>query len=333
MMTEFEDDFDNDTDDDAFTPEEQKAFDAQRAGVEPQRQAAAAGDGQLGKEAADAEKAASEAAAAAEAAKNAEQGSKFVPHQALHEERERRKALEAENAQLRDKFTRVDARLETINQIIGSDPKPEPQKQLPPNPQEDIFAAVEYLLKQNGELRDQLNGTNQHIQQQTAETQQRNAEQQLVQDYQSEARNFMAKEPTFADAYKHLVNVRGQELQQMGVTDTREISAIIAREEMQIVAASQKAGKSAVETIFNLSKIRGFTPKAAPDPNTDNKSDAEKQLEAIERAKAASQTLSGSGSASYEGLTAEKLINMDEDEFHSVYSKLSEATRRKMLGG
>ena len=107
---------------DAFTPEEQAMFDAYERGDEGS--AAPAGGGETAP-APEAAPGAPEAAAAAPGAAAAaapgdvvdpevEEGSaeenkgKFVRHGAFHQERERRKAVERELAEFREKFARGD---------------------------------------------------------------------------------------------------------------------------------------------------------------------------------------------------------------------------------
>ncbi len=78
---------------------------------------------------------------------------KFVRHGAFHQERERRKAVEKERDELRERFARGDERLRLLTEAMQRAPAPaapaapetpaEPPKKIDPN--EDIFGAYAQL--------------------------------------------------------------------------------------------------------------------------------------------------------------------------------------------
>src|SRR5262249_363112 len=66
---------------------------------------------------------------------------RFVPHQALHAEREEHKKTKGELAELREKFAAGDARLNLLYQLAGVDPgtgKAAPAAQVSPIEEKDI---------------------------------------------------------------------------------------------------------------------------------------------------------------------------------------------------
>ena len=139
--------------DDAFTPEEQAAFDAYERGEE-----APASDGLTPPAAEPASTAAEPPAAepetgepeAAPDAQPRDEKGKFVPHGALHEERERRKAVEKERDELRERFARGDERLRILSEAMQrpaapAQPAATPEPAKVPDPAEDIFGYIEHL--------------------------------------------------------------------------------------------------------------------------------------------------------------------------------------------
>jgi hypothetical protein len=251
-----------------------------------------------------------------------EAGSKFVPHQAFHEERERRKAVEVEVRELRERYGRTDERLKLLNELLEPEGKKAGQQEEQIDPEKDIFGAFKQAVAKISALESKLSETGTKFEQQTAD-------QQLISSYQNDARQFQQKEPAFFDSYKHLLSVRDGELKQLGVDDAKERAAIISDEEKKLVATAARRGQSPAQTIFELAKLRGFTPKAKEEPA---KSEAEKQLETIQKGVTASQSLSRAGGSPSEGLTAAKLADMSEDEFGEYFSKLSKAEQRRLMG-
>ncbi|MGC5779489.1 hypothetical protein [Methylobacterium sp. NFXW15] len=109
---------------DAFTAEEQAAFDAYASGSEPAVSASAAAPA-APVDAAAAAAAPGEPAAPGEVVDpEAEEGSvdenkgKFVRHGAFHQERERRKAVEKELAEFRERYARGDERLRLLTEAM-----------------------------------------------------------------------------------------------------------------------------------------------------------------------------------------------------------------------
>lgn len=263
----------------------------------------------------------------AQVAQGRDDKGRFVPVQALHEERDRRRALEGEVSKLREGFARADERQRALNELLGLDPTAPKaaQAQALIDPEQDIFGAFKQLQQRYDALTTQTKQVDQRITNQTED-------QALLSAYQSDARTFAGKTADFGDAYNHLLSTRSQELEALGITDAKERGRIMAAEEKQIAAQSLKAGRSAAETIYNLAKLRGYAGKqvasTASVPN-----DAARQLEAAQKGREAFPTLSGTGASAPAGLTIEALADMSEADFERTMSKLSESDQRKLMGG
>lgn len=236
----------------------------------------------------------------------------LVPHQALHEQRERRKAaekkardLEIENAKFRERFT-------ILEKLQGKD---EPKG--PPKPEEDIFGAFEHLNKNFETVQKRLD---------EGEAAKKHEAQvnELVGNYRNDAAKFTASNPDFKDAYNHLLQSRARELQALGYDTPAELQQALQNEEMSIAQMAFEKGKSPAEVIYSLAKERGYK-KADPKASSDAK------LDAIERGSGLNKSLSStSGTSGDDEMTAERLLAMPNDEFETWCEKNPQKARRLM---
>lgn len=325
---------------DAFTPEEQAMFDAYERGEEAP--AASAGGGEAAP-APDAAPDAPEAAAATPGAATApgdvvdpevEEGSaeenkgKFVRHGAFHQERERRKAVERELAEYREKFARGDERLRLLSEAMQKAPQapaaaqPAPEPEAVPDPNEDIFGYAKYLEKQIADLR---NGHQQMTEAQKQQAEQARAadeERTIVGSYRQDIERFASTEPAFVDAYRHLVSGRVAELKLYGLSDADAIKQANA-DELAFVRAAVQRGVSPAEQAFALAKARGFVakapePAAPPAPAAETPAERQARLAA---GQAASKSLSGAGGGPAGEITLEMLATMSEADFEKFAAK------------
>ena len=318
-----------------FTPEEQAAFDAYERGEEiPSASTAApAADGApAGGDAAPAA-AAPEAAPGeivdpeADAGSPDENKGKFVRHGAFHQERERRKAVEKELNDLREKYARGDERLKLLNEAMQARPAAAAQPETPlapPSPDEDIFGYAKHLEKQIEELK---NGFTQET---TRQRQEREVG-EVIRDYQSDLNRFASAEPTFADAFRHVMQSRTAEYAALGVPEA-QIQQALQQDEFQIALEARKAGVSPAERIFQIAKARGFAPKAAePAPAA---VPAETPAQKVERVAAGQagpgKSLSAAGGAPAGEVTFEMLAAMSEKDFEAFATKNPDKLARLM---
>lgn len=229
--------------------------------------------------------------------RNARTG-KFVPHQALHQERERHRetrtkaeTLERELATQREQFARAQERLALLNEALShasqaqQQPAPQPQQQTAPaqeetnpfeeptvDPEVDVFAWAKqkerresYLRRENEALLALLQSRDEKFNQFEQKTQARDTETAMRQTYQADALRYMSQQTDFADAYKHLIEGRRTELEYMGIADKAQQDVAIAQEERDIVAAAIQRGQSPAAFIYGLSQRRGYR-KAEPAP-------------------------------------------------------------------
>ncbi|MEN3234725.1 hypothetical protein PUR29_14080 [Methylobacterium ajmalii] len=331
---------------DAFTPEEAAAFEAMERGESlpapsaeppagepaPQAPAAAAQPGEVAPDqVVDPE---GEGADDPEANRG-----RFVRHGAFHKERVRRKELEAEVGRLRDMHTRGDERLRLLTQAMQQGAPQaqqqaagQPQAQAPavPNPEEDIFGYVKHLEAQLAEVRGGQ-------QQMTEAQREKQAFDDTVTSYRADIGRFSQSEPAFADAYQHLIQSRAQELAFMGVPQ-HEITKAIQADELVLVRDSLANGVSPAERVFQMAKLRGFSPKApepapvaaAATPPAESAADRAARVQAGQQA--AGRSLSGAGGAPAAEMTLERLAEMSESEFEA-YAAQNPRRLAALMGG
>lgn len=238
----------------------------------------------------------------------------LVPHQALHEQRERRKAaekrardLEIENAKFKERFS-------IVEKLYGD--KAEPKG--PPKPEEDIFGAFEHLSKG-------LETVNKQLADRDAATKHEAQINELVGHYRSDAAKFTTSNPDYMAAYSHLLQSRARELQALGYESGAELDRALQNEEMSIAQMAFEKGKSPAQVIYDLAKERGYK-KADP------KADTEAKLDTIERGAGLNKSLSSASGASGDGeMTAERLLSMPNDEFEAWCEK-NPAKARRLMG-
>lgn len=262
---------------------------------------------------------------------------RFVRHGAFHAERERRKALEKELGDIRDKYARGDERLRLLSEALAQ-PKPQQQEQNPaemPDPEQDIFGALKWLADQQRAVTERVNGTSQRVEASDAETQIKSA-------YVNDVRAFVGQAPDFGDAYQFLLQGRDAELQAMGVADPAERAQMIQDEEKWIVVRALKAQSSPATAVYNLAKARGYKKAEAPpangqqaaQPAAPNNGAAAEKIATIAKAKEATRSLSNvGGSPGVDALTMEALASMSEDEYAAIRSKLSPSKFAQIMVG
>lgn len=250
---------------------------------------------------------------------------KFVPHAALHKERERRKAVESEVQTYREKMARAEERLAVLNEVLTQPAKPEgqqaPEQEEMPDPEKDIFAFVKWQAKEIDRLKQ---ATTLQVQQ----TQQREAFTQMQNAYVADARKFMAEKPDFQDAYQHIAQSRARELTALGYNE-QQIRAQLNHEETTIVAEAFRRGISPANVLYQQAIARGYTPKQAQQ----QAQASTQKLDTIAKGQSTQKSLSGAGGAPSEGLTLESLVNMSEEEYAATLSKLGKSKMRQLMGG
>lgn len=311
------------------------AGDQRPAGADGQpAPAAASGDpevpGEQDAEAADGDADGEEVVIVGKDGKPRGQNGRFVPHQALHQEREKHKATRNELETMRERQARADERLAVLNEIIGkADEGAKPgakQAPAPIDPEADPIGALQSAIAEIKRLEAEITSSK-------SQSQERETARAMQSAYQNDAIKYLAEKPEFKDAYRFLMEARHRELEVMGMSDVAERNRFIANEERGVVAAAFQSRRSPAQMLHNLAIARGF--KAEPAPQSPKPaSDPVRKIEQIAKGQQqAGASLTGAGGASGEGLTISALADMNEEEFAIVAAKLGKSKLRQLLGG
>lgn len=253
------------------------------------------------------EKPEGEAEAKAEGEKEPEKPKKdFVPHQAFHEERERRKQLQAE-------LVRVQQAQEQQRQILEqrfAQMQQAWQQQMAPKPpayEEDPLGNVKHTLDAT---QAELAALREH---QAAEYRRQQDEYQRAQYAnrvasavnQAEA-EYISENPDYLEAVNHLKGLRAKQLEAFG-WDQAAIVNYVQNEAFQIAEAALQRGQNPAEVAFKMAVASGWAKKEAkPAP--------EQKIETLQKGVKASHSL-GAGGTPTGKLTVDAVANMSDDEF------------------
>lgn len=227
----------------------------------------------------------------------------FVPHGALHQERAKRQALEAEFNALKEKIAAIEA-AKAQTPLEVPDPILEPEKfrefQLAQiKAQEDRWAKAE---EQNRQVATQ---------------------QQRIQTVQRLEQEFAAETPDYNDAVSHVIAHRTSELRMYGYADD-QIKQIISQDANAIFDGAIQRGENPAKVLYNVAKLRGYGGQAPA-----SQIDADK-LRALQSAQANTGSLATAGGPSQQGgYTMQQLAKMSEAELAAI----PEPIIRKVMGG
>lgn len=301
-----------------FSADEQAQFDAMRDAddapidtsdtqpqetqvVEPQEDAAAAGE-------------------AAEA-RQQQQRQQMVPHAALHEERERRKALDAALAEERRQRTLLEERTNLILQRFAPQQAQQPQAPAIPDLNTDpVGHIVGTLQAQQAEI-ERLRTGSQQNQQQMQAVGQISALQQRAQALEAQ---FVVEHPDYASAVGHLMSVRNRELEAIGYRDPAERAQMIQNEGLALAAQAMQRGQNPAELLYGLAGIRGWQAPAADagettaQPPPAGQPNGAERLATLSAGQRQARSIGNAAGSAPTAWTAEKLLRMSEKDFEAA---------------
>lgn len=242
------------------------------------------------------------------------------------------------------RWARLDERLKVFREAseqtaAAEQPKPE----APPDPEADPIGYLKYL----GE---QVSGLAGRTDQVATTVQERDASTELERTYVNDARQFVAKQPDFGQAYGWLMQNRDAELAAAGYTDPAERNRIILADERDIVARAVQArganpnAKGPTQILYDLAKARGYTVAAPAAPATPAAPAANggtpaapaaqtvtQQVEQIEKGRAASRSLSsGGGAPAPAAIDLAKLADMNDAEYLDFKRNMTPGQRAEL---
>lgn len=221
-----------------------------------------------------------------------------VPLAALHEERQRRKELQAQALEDRERIRKMEER---FAQLVE---KMQPQA---PSYEED---PIEHVRSNQEKLTQQLAEQKQSLDQQKQAQAIEAQKQEVISRYQQYATIFAKETPDFNEAYNHLLSVRAQELKALGCPDN-QIGDILAQEEIGIALKSFDDEVNPAQRIYELAKLRGYRKEAK----------TQEKLDQVSKGQQANRSLSGVKGQGKDELSLEALADMSDAEFDQTWDK------------
>lgn len=259
---------------------------------------------------------------------------KFVPHQALHAEREEHKKTRSELQTIKERQAVLEDRWNTLLKASAAQETPVDE---PPDPNVDVFAALKWT---QDKLLEQQKSAQETRQQQERQTQEQQAEQQVWSYWQQDAASYTKENPDFGNAAKWLSDYRDKQLTAYSAVDQRFASpqarnAQIETELKDIVIRGAQAGRSPASIVYEIAKGYGYTTKPVEAETIDPANvELSEKLTTIDKAMAQSKTLGqAAGRAGGDALSAEAIASMPEREFEAWMKTPANAARFKTLMG
>lgn len=217
-----------------------------------------------------------------------------IPYPQYKREKELRQAAQAEAQEQREKYARIDERLNILNEKLS------PKEEIPAY-EEDPFEHLRQRENQTGE-------TIENLQRQMEEFNQQNeaqrAQQELTQRVVASENEFRKVHADYDDAIQHLREGRAKEYMAMGISDPAQIENMLNQEAVQLAQMAQHNNANLPEMAYNIAKSRGYQGKTQVN-----------KLENVEKGQAKSTSLSNAGGSEERVLDIEALANMDDDDF------------------
>lgn len=252
---------------------------------------------------------------------------RFVPHQALHAEREEHKKTKSQLEEIGRKQAVLEDRWNTLLKL--NQPAEAQQPVAPPNPEEDIFAYSKWQADQLKALQEKVDGREQLEQKTRQEVEQ---EQALWGEWSQSAQSYATQQTDFGDAVKFLSDARDRQLQALSIANpgfANEQGRVqqINNELKSIVLAAKQQGMSPAEAVYKIAQGYGYAV-AAPQPADPNTLKLPDSLAKIEAAQNASRSLAASpGRDAGDPMSAEAIANMSNAEFDAWYRDPANAKR------
>ncbi|MGB1215603.1 MAG: hypothetical protein ACPG4X_19690 [Pikeienuella sp.] len=260
--------------------------------------------------------------------------SKFVPHQALHAEREEHKKTRSELDGFREKWAALEERQRVFQELQQQQNTEEPAK--PIDPDEDIFGAFKQQQEELAAIKAQIAERDQSAQQ----MQQSQSIENLVWGAWNESvEQFKAETPDYEDAARWLADYRDNQLKGYATIDARYNSQQARNEHLNgelrnIVIESTRQGVSPAQAVYDLAKSYGFTGEKTEMPE-DQINGATEKLEKLEKAQQSNKTVGqGHGGGAAGEITPEAIAAMSDTEFNAWISDKANARKfNAMMGG
>lgn len=234
---------------------------------------------------------------------------------AMHEERNKRRALERQVAEMRNSLQALSglkAELEALRKA------PEPK------------AEDEFETDPVGTLKRELDGLKaKEAEGERARAQMTEQQRQLA-DLQTRTRaataEFQEENPDYPDALNHLMESRVKELRVFGMDDA-QIANALSSEAIAIARFAEQNERNPAEVVYEMARLRGYAKAATkPAPATTASPTAEslqEKLDKIDKGQRDAQTLANAGGGKKDkNLSLADIEKMSDEEFDKVWAEM-----------
>lgn len=222
---------------------------------------------------------------------------------AMQEERERRKELQRQLDEQRNRTAQLEA---TFQRVVEKVNQPQQQPQVP-----DFNADPIEALRYNQEQLQKAYIQQHQIQEQRQHVEaQQQVFNQFLGKYQQSATEFSQQTTDFKDAYKFLHDERVKEYKEAGF-DHAQAERLFIDDELAVASKAFQDGVNPASRIYNIAKARGYQQKSAQATTQQNN---QQKMDALQKGVQASKSLSGVGGKADNPMTLEALAQMNNDE-------------------
>lgn len=246
------------------------------------------------------------------AAQERDEKGKFVPHGALHAEREEHKKTKAALEEIQRNQAVLNDRWNTL--LAANKQQEQPKEDTPPDPTEDIIGHLQWQAKQFEADKAERQKQTQEQQQREQATQQ---EQAIWSEWDSSVTQVKASIADFDDATGFLANLRDNQLKAFASVDPnfgnqQTRVAQINAELRQIILQAKQSGQDPAAVVYQLAQGYGYTNAKQPNPQQETID----KINMIDEAQRGSKTLAASnGTNTGDPLSAEAIAAMPAKEF------------------
>jgi len=225
----------------------------------------------------------------------------------LHSERMTRKDIQNKYDDLNRKYEDL---VNKISQATSQDDANELERLKKENP-------TAYTEKRIEELTRKIQESEKKLQAYDQQTAQQQAMQTVVNHYQTAMEEYAREKPDLSDAYTYLYNNQLKNYMLSGYSQEEAYTRARA-DELEVVRNAFVNERNPGEFIYELAMNRGYSPKRSE--STQNNKNVDK-FNSLENGQTKSKSLSGAGGSVDNGMTIERLMELDGDEFSDAFDK------------
>lgn len=193
-----------------------------------------------------------------------------------------------------------------------------PPEVKPPDPAEDPLGAQQYEIQQLRKEIAELRG-------QGEQTSKKTEYQDFVIQVNNSENEFRRSNPDYDNAYKFLKDFRIGELQELGITDERQVSQVIGKWSFDISSLALKNGINPAEKLYSLAKRYGYKPEA--EKKAEN-TEALTHLEAVAKSQEKAGKNLGTGEETDDKISLEAVMKAEGAEFDKLWDKYFKAEKK-----